>query len=218
MSSVNEVFGTRFCTLARGDSKDDTLLTLIHPRSSQLDPVKRELRYRCCSRATHSTPGRPLGVVGSLVVLLAAVAPPPMFLAMSLTPRAASFTLRPILFVVAVCSCAAEAMLLEISFIWLMIALISSIAVTAPLVPPWIASIFSLISSVAFAVCLASSLTHWPPLRSLCSLSGACSLDGRIQCQQLGLLRDRCNYLDNVPISRSIRPVSSWSHWWSPPR
>jgi len=36
----------------------------------------------------------------------------------------------------------ADAMLLEMSLIWLMMVLISSIAVTAPLVTPWMASIF----------------------------------------------------------------------------
>ena len=75
------------------------------------------------------------------------------------TPLAASATLRPISLVVTVCSSTAEAMLLEMSLIWLMMALISSMAVTAPLVSVWMASIFWLISSVALAVCLASSLT-----------------------------------------------------------
>ena len=50
-------------------------------------------------------------------------------------------------------------MLFEMSLIWLIIAPISSIASTAPLVTSWVASIFSLISSVALAVCLASSFT-----------------------------------------------------------
>ena len=70
------------------------------------------------------------------VVFFAAVATPPIFLAMSRTPVAASATLWPISLVVAVCSSTAEAMLLEMSLIWLMIELISSIAVTAPLVSP----------------------------------------------------------------------------------
>ncbi len=70
------------------------------------------------------------------VVFFAATATPPMFLAMSPTPLAASVTLRPISLVVTVCSSTAEAMLLEMSLIWLMIVPISSIASTAPLVSP----------------------------------------------------------------------------------
>jgi len=44
--------------------------------------------------------------------------------------------------VVTVCSSTAEAMLLEMSLIWLIMVPISSIALTEPLVSPWIASIF----------------------------------------------------------------------------
>ena len=45
------------------------------------------------------------------------------------------------------------------SLIWLMILPIWAMASTAPFVSPWIVSIFWLMSSVAFAVCLANSLT-----------------------------------------------------------
>ena len=128
-----------------------------------------------CSRAAISLSCREAVLVSLApwVVFRAAVATPPMFLAISLTPWAASFTLRPISLVVAVCSSTAEAMLLEISLIWLMMVVISSIAVTAPLVTPWMASIFWLISSVALAVCLA---------KAFAGLSGACRFDGCVQC------------------------------------
>ena len=87
-----------------------------------------------CSRAAISLDSKEAVLVSLApwVVFLAAVATPLMFFAISLTPWAASFTLRPISLVVAVCSSTAEAMLLEMSLIWLMMVLISSIAVTAP--------------------------------------------------------------------------------------
>ena len=53
----------------------------------------------------------------------------------------------------------APAIVFWISLIWLMILPIWAMASTAPLVSPWMASIFRLMSSVALAVCLASSLT-----------------------------------------------------------
>src|SRR6516165_8143447 len=81
------------------------------------------------------------------------------FWAISLLPLAASPTLRLISPVVAVCSSTALAMVFWISLIWLMILPIWAMASTAPLVSSWIASILWLISSVALAVCLASSLT-----------------------------------------------------------
>src|ERR1039458_9384403 len=97
--------------------------------------------------------------VAPRVVFCAAKATPPIFLAISPVPLAASATLRAISLVVTVCSSTAEAMLLEMSLIWLMMALISPMACTAPLVSVWMASIFWPISSVALAVSLASSLT-----------------------------------------------------------
>ena len=89
----------------------------------------------------------------------AATATPPMFLAMSPTPLAASAMLRPISLVVTVCSSTARG-----DGVRDVVDLVddrcrSPIAFTAPLVSLWIASIFWLMSSVALAVCLASSLT-----------------------------------------------------------
>ena len=74
-------------------------------------------------------------------------------------PRAASLTLRAISLVVAFCSSTAVAMVLEMSFTCLMTSPIWPMAPTALLVSLWMASILRLMSSVAFAVCLASSLT-----------------------------------------------------------
>ena len=82
-----------------------------------------------------------------------------MFCVISLEPLAASVTFRDISLVVALCSSTAVAMVLEMSLIWLMTAPMVAMASTAPLVSVWIAAIFWLISSVALAVCLASSLT-----------------------------------------------------------
>src|SRR5215510_10422153 len=82
-----------------------------------------------------------------------------MFWAISLLPLAASATLRLISPVVAVCSSTALAIVFWMSLIWLMILPIWAMASTAPLVSPWMASILRLMSSVALAVCLASSLT-----------------------------------------------------------
>ena len=93
------------------------------------------------------------------VVLRAAWATPVMFWAISLLPLAASATLRLISLVVAVCSSTALAIVFWMSLIWLMILPIWPMASTAPLVSVWIASILWLMSSVALAVCLASSLT-----------------------------------------------------------
>jgi hypothetical protein len=59
---------------------------------------------------------------------------------MSLLPVAASLTLRFISPVVAVCSSTAEAMVVWKSLIRAMTLEISSIAVTAPVVSPWMAS------------------------------------------------------------------------------
>ena len=92
-------------------------------------------------------------------MLWAAWATPVMFWAISLLPLAASAMLRLISSVVAVCSSTALAMVFWMSLIWLMILPIWAIASTAPLVSPWMASILRLMSSVALAVCLASSLT-----------------------------------------------------------
>src|SRR6516162_9427329 len=82
-----------------------------------------------------------------------------MFWAISLLPRAASATLRLISPVVAVCSSTAPAIVFWMSLIWLMILPIWAMASTALLVSPWMASILRPMSSVALAVCLASSLT-----------------------------------------------------------
>src|SRR5262249_29344893 len=82
-----------------------------------------------------------------------------MFWAISLLPWAASATFRLISPVVAVRSSTALAIVFWMSLIWLMIFPIWAMASTAPLESPWMASILRLMSSVALAVCLASSLT-----------------------------------------------------------
>ena len=82
-----------------------------------------------------------------------------MLLAISVVPPAASCTDRDISFVVAVCSSTAQAMVVCRSEIWATIVEISSIAATAAVVSPWIASTRRAMSSVALAVSWASSLT-----------------------------------------------------------
>jgi CheY-like chemotaxis protein len=102
----NERFPRHACTVvARG----------LAPASRQ----KLNFATAACSRAAISLNCREAVLVSLApsVVLLAELATPPMFLAMSLTPWAASLTLRPISLVVAVCSSTAEAMLLEMSLI-----------------------------------------------------------------------------------------------------
>ncbi len=84
-----------------------------------------------------------------------------MFCVISPEPVAASLTLRDISLVVALCSSTAVAMVLEISLIWRITPVILPMAVTALCVSPWIVVIFWLISSVAFAVCFASSFTSF---------------------------------------------------------
>src|SRR5271165_3498068 len=82
-----------------------------------------------------------------------------MLVVISPLPWAASLTLRDISLVVAFCSSTAVAMVLEMSLIWWMTPLIEAMASTAALVSVWMASILRLMSSVALAVSLASSLT-----------------------------------------------------------
>ena len=97
--------------------------------------------------------------VSDWVVESAAVETPVMFAAISVVPLAASCTDRDISLVVAVCSSTAEAMVVCRSEIWATIEEISSIAATAAVVSPWMASTRLAMSSVAFAVSWASSLT-----------------------------------------------------------
>ena len=75
-----------------------------------------------------------------------------MFVAISVEPPAASCTDRDISLVVAVCSSTAEAMVVCRSEMAATICEISSIAPTAPVVSPWIASTRRAMSSVARAV------------------------------------------------------------------
>jgi hypothetical protein len=82
-----------------------------------------------------------------------------MLRAISVLPPAASARLRPISLVVVVCSSTALAMVCWYSWIWAMMVWIWPMASTAPCVPRWMASMRWPISSVAPAVCLASSLT-----------------------------------------------------------
>ena len=82
-----------------------------------------------------------------------------MFLAISVLPVAASETLRLISAVVAACSSTALAMIPEISFILLMMAVISSIEVKAPFASACMTLMLPPISSVALAVWRANSLT-----------------------------------------------------------
>ena len=89
----------------------------------------------------------------------AEVATPVMFAAISPDPAAASATPLLISFVVAVCSSTADAIVSWKSLIDAMIAEISPIAATAPVVSVWIAATRRAISPVARAVSCASSLT-----------------------------------------------------------
>jgi hypothetical protein len=89
-------------------------------------------------------------VASETVVIVAAMSP---------APCAASDSVRFISWVVAVCSSTAEAMVSWMPLIRSMIAEISPIAVTAPLVSDWIDATRREMSSVAFAVSWARSLT-----------------------------------------------------------
>jgi hypothetical protein len=82
-----------------------------------------------------------------------------MFSAMSADPRAASLTLCAISDVVAVCCSTADAIAVCSSATCAITSPICPIASTAPPESVWIAPMRSLISSVALAVCVASSLT-----------------------------------------------------------
>jgi len=75
-----------------------------------------------------------------------------MLSAICAVPPAASCTDRDISLVVAVCSSTALAIVVCRSEIWATIALISSMALTAAAVSPWMASTRRAMSSVAFAV------------------------------------------------------------------
>ena len=68
----------------------------------------------------------------ALVVSAAERATPVMLVAMSFEPVAASATLRPISLVVAVCSSTALAMVLWMSFTWLMMSRILPVAASTP--------------------------------------------------------------------------------------
>src|SRR4051794_6473737 len=78
------------------------------------------------------------------------------------------------------------------------------IAATAPLVSTWIVVILRLISSVALAVCLASSFTSFCNYREAIScLSCSSCLYRCIQSKQVGLLRNRSDHLDDNPNVRT---------------
>ena len=146
----------------------------------------------------------------------AAVETPVMLVAISVVPEAASWTDRDISLVVAVCSSTALAMVVCRSEIWATMLEISSIAFTAAVVSPWIASTRRAMSSVAFAVSCASSFTSFAttanplpasPARaaSIVALSAS-----RLVCSAIEVMT-----LTTLPISAedslASRPSPSWS-------
>ena len=130
-----------------------------------------------------------------------------MFLVISPEPRAASVTLRAISLVVAFCSSTAVAMVLEISFTWLMIALICAdrfhgfLGITL--------DGFDLAADVLGG--LGGFLGQFLDLvgdhgKAFAGFSGARRFDGGVQGQQVGLLRDGGDDLDHLPISALDSP------------
>ena len=117
----------------------------------------------------------------------------------SLVPAAACWTLRAISRVAESCSSTAAAMVVAMPLISRMVSLMPPIAVTQSPVADWIAVTCPAISSVAFAVWLASSLTSdATTAKPAAGLAGARGLDGRVQRQQIGLAGDRADQAQHV--------------------
>lgn len=116
-----------------------------------------------------------------VVVCSAADAMPDTLRAMSSAPFAASLTLRPISFAVAVCSSTALAIADVASLMRVIVAPMREIESMATDVSPWIFWIFRPMPSVAWAVSLASSLTVGHHAEALARLARPRRLDRGLQ-------------------------------------